>query len=87
MSARENPDKLCPLCGGMLCDGSATIPFVLDRHVVVIKDVPAEVCDTCAEPFMHAAVTDVVSAMLARARDMGAEVTVLNYTPTTGAAA
>ena len=75
MIAHENPDKPCPLCGGTLAPGRAMIPFVLDRHVVVVKDVPAEVCDTCGEPFMHAAVTNTVSAMLARARDIGAEVT------------
>ncbi|WP_438023633.1 type II toxin-antitoxin system MqsA family antitoxin [Sorangium sp. So ce233] len=79
MSAHENPGSPCPLCGGLLAHGSATIPFVIGRHVAVIKDVPAELCDTCGEPFSHAAATDVVSAMLARARDMGAEITVLTY--------
>jgi YgiT-type zinc finger domain-containing protein len=68
-------------------NGLATIPFVLGKLVAVIKDVPAEVCDTCGEPFLHAAATDTVTALLARARTMGAEVTVLTYGPPTDAAA
>jgi len=87
MSVHENPDKPCPFCGGTLTPGNAMIPFVIGRHVVVIKDVPAEICDTCGEPFLHAVATDVVSNMLARARDMGAEVTILTYASAAEAAA
>jgi len=87
MSTHEDPDKPCPLCGGTLAPGIAMIPFVLNRHVVVIKDVPAEVCDTCSEPFMHSGATATVSAMLARTCDMDAEVTILTYAPPANAAA
>lgn len=87
MSAHENRDKPCPICGGTLVEGLATIPFVLGRHVAVIKDVPAEVCDTCGEPFLHAGATDTVAALLTRARAMGAEVTVLSYGSAADAAA
>lgn len=87
MSAHEDPGKPCPFCGGSLFEGEATIPFVLGRHVAVIKDVPAEVCDTCGEPFLHGQATDTVLALLAQARAMGAEVTVLTYGSTSHAAA
>ena len=87
MSVRENPDKTCPLCGGTLVEGLATIPFVIGRHVAVIKDVPAEICDTCGEPFLHADATDTVTALLTQAQAMGAEVTVLTYASPADAAA
>jgi YgiT-type zinc finger domain-containing protein len=87
MSAHENPNKPCPLCGGTLIKEPATIPFVLGRHVAVIKDVPAEVCDTCAEPFLQGEAVDAVTALLAQARAMGAEVTVLTYAAPAVAAA
>ena len=87
MSVRENPGKVCPFCGGTLVDGLATIPFVLGRHVAVIKDVPAEICDTCGEPFLHSDITDTVTALLTQARAMGAEVTVLTYASPANAAA
>jgi YgiT-type zinc finger domain-containing protein len=56
-----------PLCGGRLSSELATIPFVLGKNVAVIKQVPAEVCDTCGEPFLYAEATDVVSSLLDRA--------------------
>jgi YgiT-type zinc finger domain-containing protein len=87
MSVHENLGKPCPLCGGTLVDGLSTIPFVLGRHVVVIKDVPAEICDTCGEPFLHGNATDAVTALLTRAHAMGAEVTVLTYGPPADVAA
>jgi YgiT-type zinc finger domain-containing protein len=87
MNVRENHDKTCPLCGGPLVEGLATIPFVLGRHVAVIKDVPAEICDTCGEPFLHGSATDIVTALLRQAQAMGAEVTVLTYASPAEAAA
>ncbi|MCO6453132.1 MAG: hypothetical protein J5I90_20290 [Caldilineales bacterium] len=59
--------------------GKATIPFVLDASVVVIKDVPAEICGSCREPFMIGAVVDDISAMLQRAHNLHAEVLVLTF--------
>lgn len=87
MSAHEDHAKICPLCGGMLCMGLATVPFVVGRQVAVIKDVPAEICDTCGEPFLHGDTTDTVTGLLRQARALGAEVTVLPYSPGADAAA
>jgi peptide subunit release factor 1 (eRF1) len=47
--------------------------------VAVIKQVPAEVCDTCGEPFLHAEATDVVSSLLEKALASNAEVSVMTY--------
>lgn len=87
MNAHERTDRPCPLCGGALVEGPATIPFMLGRHVVVIKDAPAEICEACGEPFLHRGATDVVLELLAQARAMAAEVTVLTYSASTHAAA
>jgi YgiT-type zinc finger domain-containing protein len=57
----------------------ATIPFVLGKSVAVIKQVPAEVCDTCGEPFLHAEATDAVSLLLDKALASNAEVSVMTY--------
>lgn len=64
MIGHPGAPKPCPLCGGQLLVEIATIPFVLGRSVAVIKQVPAEVCDTCGEPFLHAEAADVVSLLL-----------------------
>jgi len=65
----------------------ATIPFVLGKTIVVIKQVPAEVCDSCGEPFLHAEATDAVSELLDKALASNAEVSVMTYPAGTPAAA
>jgi hypothetical protein len=55
--------------------------------VPAIKQVPAEVCDTCDEPFLHAEATDVVSSLLEKALASSAEVSVMTYSAATPVAA
>jgi YgiT-type zinc finger domain-containing protein len=70
----------CPLCGGALTPHQkATIPFVLDNRVVVIKDVPAEVCGSCREPYLTGQVTDQVMTLLSYFRNLPVEVSVASY--------
>jgi YgiT-type zinc finger domain-containing protein len=54
----------CPLCGGQLQEGLATLPFIFDSTVVIVKDVPAEICEECGEPYM---------------KGMAAEISVIHY--------
>jgi YgiT-type zinc finger domain-containing protein len=87
MTGHAGAPKPCPLCGGQLSAELATIPFVLGKTVAVIKQVPAEVCDTCGEPFLHAEATDVVSSLLDKALASSAEVSVMTYSGETPVAA
>jgi YgiT-type zinc finger domain-containing protein len=87
MTGHAGAPKLCPLCGGQLSVELATIPFVLGTTVAVIKQVPAEVCDACGEPFLHAEATDVVNALLDKALASSAEVSVMTYPAGTSVAA
>lgn len=57
---------MCPMCGGRLKSGITTIPFVLDETILVMKDVPAEICEDCYEPFLIGHITDQVMALLKR---------------------
>jgi YgiT-type zinc finger domain-containing protein len=76
----ENRSGLCPLCGGRLvADQRATIPFLLGKVVVVVKDVPAEVCRNCGEPFLAGAATDHLLALLKRFAQLPVEVSVTSY--------
>jgi len=76
----ERENKICPTCGGYLQVGLATIPFILDNDViVVIKNVPAEVCSDCHEAFMAGKITDQVLALLNQLRSLQSEVSVVTY--------
>jgi len=69
----------CPLCGGRLRPGVATIPFVLPDTVVLIKDVPAEICHSCHEPYMVGKMTDKITNLLNQLRAFRAEVSIVSY--------
>ncbi len=75
---RANPSR-CPLCGGRLRPGRATIPFVLPQSGILVKDVPAEICQSCHEPYMIGAVVDHVAKLLGQLRKVRAEVSVVSY--------
>lgn len=69
----------CPLCGGRLRVGQATVPFLFPNTVVVIKDIPAEVCSSCHEPFATGSVTDQLVDVLKPLRDLEAEILILPF--------
>ena len=75
----ENDSRICPLCGGQLREGRATIPFILDSIIAVVKDVPAEICEECDESYMKGDVVDTIEELLQNLTNMGAEVLVIRY--------
>ena len=83
--AHESNSCRCPRCGGRLEQAqTTTIPFVLENtahtvSVAVIKDVPAEVCASCHEPFLTGEATDRVVELLRQLRSLQTEVSVVSY--------
>jgi len=78
-SEEKSSNSRCPLCGGGLCEGAASLPFFLDRRIVVIKDVPAEVCADCGEPYMKSGVTGRVEALLDKLDELDSEMSIIHY--------
>ena len=66
MTGEREKTSRCPLCGGRLKRGLAAMPFLLRDAVVLIKDVPAEICANCHEPFTSGKATDGVIDLLTR---------------------
>lgn len=71
--------KKCPLCGGEMKDGIATIPFLIGEKVAVIKNVPAEICSDCSEAYMKSSVVGRIESLLDRLEEMGYEMSVIHY--------
>ncbi len=70
----------CPLCRqGALQPGSADKVMSLDATTLVVKDVPASVCDTCGEPYFDAAVTQRLLDLISGAVDAGVMVDVRRF--------
>jgi YgiT-type zinc finger domain-containing protein len=59
---------------------AANIPFMLKHGVVLIKNVPAEVCQSCREPYTHGAVTDRLTFLLSQMSAFPTEIAVIAYT-------
>ena len=80
MTGERGRNNRCPLCGGRLKLGAATIPFTFSDTVILIKEVPAEVCQSCHEPYVTGQVTDRITNLLNQLRAVPAEVSIVSYT-------
>jgi len=80
MTGKRENHKRCPLCGGRLSPGIATIPFLFPDTVVLIKDTPANICMNCHEPFAMGQVVDRLTQLLNQLRAVKTEVSIISYT-------
>ena len=63
----------------MLPQQKTTIPFVIENAVAVVRDVPAEVCSSCHEPYVIGEVADRITALLQELDSLQTEVSVISY--------
>ncbi len=75
----ELENDRCYFCGGKLESRPATIPFVMNGSVAVVKNVPAQVCLQCSEAIMSSPVAQNVESLLRQIYELKSEVSVLNY--------
>ena len=71
------PAGTCPICDGSLVPGTTTWTDDTNDSVVVIRDVPATICDQCGERWFDHAVVKRLQKMLDDAHERGAIVEVL----------
>ncbi|MDN5870864.1 MAG: type II toxin-antitoxin system MqsA family antitoxin [Nitrococcus sp.] len=70
----------CVICKtGDVADGTATVTLQRGETIIVIKDVPAQVCAQCGEYYLTATMTEQVLAMAEAAVSKGAEVEILRW--------
>jgi YgiT-type zinc finger domain-containing protein len=70
----------CVFCKrGSRRPGKVNHTFYRGDSIIVVKDIPAEVCDFCGEAYLSDAVTDVIERLIADAVRKGAEVEILRY--------
>ena len=70
----------CALCKhGKTEPGTATVTLTKEETTVIIKGVPADVCDTCGEYYLDEAATRRVMEIARRAVENGTEVEIVRY--------
>jgi YgiT-type zinc finger domain-containing protein len=71
---------LCVICKhGTTKPGLVTITLQRDECTVILKGVPAEVCDNCGEYYLSDTVTERILERAERAITNGAEIEILRY--------
>lgn len=68
----------CPLCSGNMVDGTTTVTTDLDFGVVVIRKVPATVCDQCGEDWIASGEVKRIEQIVQKARLHPQEVEVIS---------
>ena len=70
----------CVICKqGQTHDGKTTVTLERERTTVVIKDVPAEICENCGEYYLNEEVTQKVQQLAEQAVQQGVEIEILRY--------
>ncbi len=70
----------CVICKhGETRPGTATVTLERGKTIVIIKDVPAEVCVNCGEYYLDEDTTDCVLSMAEEAVKRNAEIEVLRF--------
>ncbi|HKK65504.1 MAG TPA: type II toxin-antitoxin system MqsA family antitoxin [Clostridia bacterium] len=70
----------CLICKtGKTQPGTTTITLERDTTVIVIKDVPAQVCDNCGEYYLSEEVSSRIYALAEEAVKRKVDVEVLHY--------
>lgn len=75
----EPGNDRCYFCGGRLAPERTTLPFVVGSGVVIIKQVPAQVCTQCGEAITDSEVAAVLDTLLKQAQRSGFELSILTY--------
>jgi len=79
MVGEKEKIRKCPLCGGRMSEGYSALPFLIGEKIAVIKEVPAEICSDCGEPYMKSGIVDGIEAVLDKLEDIHAEVSIIHY--------
>ena len=70
----------CVICKhGQTQPGLVTVTLERDESIVVIKKVPAEVCNNCGEYYLNDTITEQVLEKAELAVNNGAEVEIMKY--------
>jgi len=76
----NNTDDPCPVChGGHKRPGRTTFSVDLRFGVVVVRDVPAQVCDLCGTDWIEDSVAERLETIVEQARQKHPVVEVANW--------
>lgn len=70
----------CVMCKhGQTAPGETTLAFTRGEATVVVKHIPADVCQTCGEPYVDGETSAQLLHLVREAFEVGLEVAVRHY--------
>ena len=70
----------CVICRhGDTKDGRTTVTLQRGATTVIVKDVPAEICENCSEYYLSESVTEQIMSRAEQAVTSGAEIQILRF--------
>ena len=70
----------CSLCkNGETISGKVTVTLSRDNSIIIIKEVPAQICNNCGDYFLSSEVTKSVLSISENAVKKGVEVEILKF--------
>ena len=73
----------CFMCKGDLEDKNTTFMAELDNCIVIIKNVPSQVCKQCGEVSYNNDVAKQLEKLVNSVKNLVTEITVINYSENT----
>ena len=71
---------ICPLCGGKLYPGTTILAFDDElSQVIVVKSIPADVCDQCEETYTTGEILDRVHDLVSKVRGNQTDLSLISY--------
>lgn len=65
--------KVCPLCNGKIKPGTTTFSLDLQSGVIVVRKVPAHICQQCGEEWLDDEQAANLEKIVARARQQNVQ--------------
>jgi YgiT-type zinc finger domain-containing protein len=75
----SDQDSTCPICGGAKTPGVTTYTVDLGSGVIVVRDVPAMVCEQCGEEWIGAETARTLEGLVEAARKSKRQVEVVTF--------
>lgn len=70
----------CVICkNGETAEGFTTVPIEHDGMLLVMRGVPAQVCQNCGEAYIESTVTAEILRMAKEAQEQRVEIDIRNY--------
>ena len=69
----------CFMCKGLMKAGNVNHIVDIEGSIIIVKNVPANVCKQCGEAFFDNDVAKKLEVIVKQAKASKAEITVINY--------